>query len=161
MTLIPPAVDPADPDVRVLSAASGAYRAHRPDSAESYCYRRTDEGPWERISGGLPTGEGVLRAVLDSGGAGEFYAVHKERPFFGELVDFMTSAPCVVMVLEGENVIAGVRDLLGPTDSTKAAKGTIRGDMGIDKSTNVAHASDGPETAAEEIARFFSPAEVH
>ena len=75
------AVDPADPDVRVMSAASGAYRAHRPDSAESYCYRRTSEGPWERVSGGLPTGEGVLRAVLDSGGAGEFYAVNSEGLF--------------------------------------------------------------------------------
>ncbi len=75
------AVDPADPEVRVMSAASGAYRAHRSDSAESYCYRRTDEGPWERISGGLPTGEGVLRAVVDSGGAGEFYAVSSEGLF--------------------------------------------------------------------------------
>jgi photosystem II stability/assembly factor-like uncharacterized protein len=72
------AVDPGDPDTRVLSAASGAYRAHRAGSAESYCYRRTGDGPWERVSGGLPTGEGVLRAVLDSGDAGEFYAVNSE-----------------------------------------------------------------------------------
>ena len=75
------AVDPAAPDVRVMSAASGAYRAHRPDSAESYCYRRTDEGPWKRVSGGLPTGEGVLRAVVDSGEAGEFYALNSEGLF--------------------------------------------------------------------------------
>jgi photosystem II stability/assembly factor-like uncharacterized protein len=72
------AVDPADPGLRVMSAASGAYRAHRPGSAETYCYRRRDDGPWERITDGLPTGEGVLRAVLDSGGAGEFYAVNSE-----------------------------------------------------------------------------------
>jgi hypothetical protein len=72
------AVDPADPDTRVLSAASGAYRAHRPGSAESYCYRRTGDGSWERVTDGLPAGEGVLRAVLDSGAAGEFYAVNNE-----------------------------------------------------------------------------------
>ena len=72
------AVDPADPDVRVMSSASGAYRAHRSGSAESYCYRRTSDGPWERVSGRLPTGEGVLRAVLDSGDAGEFYALNSE-----------------------------------------------------------------------------------
>ena len=72
------AVDPADPDIRVMSAASGAYRAHRSGSAESYCYRRTGDGSWERVSGGLPTGEGVLRAVLDSGAPGEFYALHSE-----------------------------------------------------------------------------------
>ena len=72
------AVDDADPDTRVRAAASGAYRAHRSASAESYCYRRTGEGPWERITEGLPTGDGVLRAVLDSGDAGEFYAIHSE-----------------------------------------------------------------------------------
>jgi photosystem II stability/assembly factor-like uncharacterized protein len=72
------AVDPADPDTRVMSAASGAYRAHRSGSAESYCYRRTGDGPWERISDELPTGEGVLRAVLDSGGEDEFYALNSE-----------------------------------------------------------------------------------
>lgn len=75
------AVDPADPDTRVLSAASGAYRAHRPGNAESYCYRRTGDEPWARVSDGLPTGEGVLRAVLDSGGAEEFYAVNNEGLF--------------------------------------------------------------------------------
>ncbi|MEF8878243.1 MAG: hypothetical protein V5A60_16125 [Haloarculaceae archaeon] len=72
------AVDPADPDTRVLSAASGASRAHRPGSAETYCYWRTGDRPWERVSGGLPTGEGVLRAVIDSGGPGEFYAANSE-----------------------------------------------------------------------------------
>jgi hypothetical protein len=72
------AVDPADPDTRVVSAASGAYRAHRAGSAETYCYRRTGGAPWERASDGLPTGEGVLRAVLDAGSAGEFYAIHSE-----------------------------------------------------------------------------------
>jgi len=72
------AVDPADPDTRVMSAASGAYHAHRPGSAEAYCYRRSSGGPWERVTDGLPTGEGVLRAVLDSGEAGEFYAIHSE-----------------------------------------------------------------------------------
>ena len=89
-----------------------------------------------------------------------FYAVHKERPFFGELTDYMCSGPCVVMILEGEGVIQKNRDLMGATDPKEAAPGTIRADLAIDKEKNSAHSSDAPETAAEEIAYFFSKNEL-
>jgi nucleoside-diphosphate kinase len=89
-----------------------------------------------------------------------FYAVHKKRPFYADLVKFMTSGPVVVSVLEGENAIARHRDLLGPTDSTKAPKGTIRGDFGTDIERNAAHGSDAPETAKVEIAYFFNASEI-
>lgn len=89
-----------------------------------------------------------------------FYAVHKQRPFYADLVKFMTSGPVVVSVLEGPNAIQKHRDLLGPTDSTKAPKGTIRGDFGTDIERNAAHGSDAPETARLEIAYFFNAAEI-
>lgn len=89
-----------------------------------------------------------------------FYAVHKERPFFGDLVKFMTEGPIVVSALEGENAIAKNRDLMGPTDSTKAEPGTIRGDHGTDIERNAVHGSDAPETARIEIAYFFNAMEV-
>ena len=89
-----------------------------------------------------------------------FYAVHKERPFYGELVAFMTSGPVVVSVLEGPNAIAAHRDLLGPTNSNEAPAGTIRGDHGTDIERNAAHGSDAPETAKIEIAYFFNASEV-
>jgi nucleoside-diphosphate kinase len=89
-----------------------------------------------------------------------FYAVHKERPFFGELVQFMTEGPIVVSVLEGEDAIAKNRDLMGPTDSTKAEAGTIRGDHGTDIERNAAHGSDAPETARIEISYFFNATEI-
>jgi nucleoside-diphosphate kinase len=89
-----------------------------------------------------------------------FYAVHKERPFYGDLVKFMTSGPVVVSVLEGEGAIAKNRELMGPTDSTKAEAGTIRGDFGTDIERNAAHGSDAPETAAVEIAYFFNASEI-
>ena len=89
-----------------------------------------------------------------------FYAVHKERPFYGDLVDFMTSGPVVVSVLEGPNAIAAHRDLLGPTNSKEAPKGTIRGDHGTDIERNAAHGSDAPETARVEIAYFFNASEI-
>ena len=89
-----------------------------------------------------------------------FYAVHKERPFYGELVEFMTSGPVVVSVLEGENAIRAHRDLLGPTNSEEAPAGTIRGDFGTDIEKNAAHGSDSPETAKIEIAYFFGAAEI-
>jgi nucleoside-diphosphate kinase len=89
-----------------------------------------------------------------------FYAVHKERPFFGDLVKFMTSGPVVVSVLEGPNAIAAHRDLLGPTNSEEAPAGTIRGDHGTDIERNAAHGSDAPETAKIEIAYFFNASEV-
>ena len=89
-----------------------------------------------------------------------FYAVHKERPFYGELVDFMSSGPVVVSVLQGENAIAAHRDLLGPTNSEEAPAGSIRGDFGTDIERNAAHGSDAPETARVEIAYFFDAAEI-
>ncbi len=90
-----------------------------------------------------------------------FYAVHKERPFYADLVKFMTSGPVVMSVLEGENAIAKNRDLMGPTNSTEAPKGTIRGDFGTDIERNAAHGSDAPETARLEIAYFFNATEIH
>jgi nucleoside-diphosphate kinase len=84
-----------------------------------------------------------------------FYAVHKERPFFGELVDFMTRGPCVVMVLEGENAIAKWRETMGATDPKKAADGTVRKLYGANVGENASHGSDGPDTARFEIGWFF------
>jgi nucleoside-diphosphate kinase len=89
-----------------------------------------------------------------------FYAVHKARPFFGDLVKFMTSGPCIVQVLEGENAVAKNRELMGATDSKKAAAGTIRQKFGTDIEQNAVHGSDAPETAKQEIAFFFSGAEL-
>jgi nucleoside-diphosphate kinase len=87
--------------------------------------------------------------------AKEFYAVHKEKPFFNELIDFITSGPVIVMVLQKDNAIQAWRDLMGCTDSRKAAAGTIRNLFGTDKSINAVHGSDSPETAKQEIAYFF------
>lgn len=87
----------------------------------------------------------------------EHYAHVADKPFYPEIEAFMRSHPVLALILEGENVIAGIRDLLGPTDSTAAPKGTIRGDLGTDKMRNMVHASDSPANAAEEIKRFFGP----
>ncbi len=89
-----------------------------------------------------------------------FYAVHKERPFFGDLVRFMTSGPVVVLCLQGENAIQGWRDLMGPTNSEDAPAGTIRGDFGTDVEKNASHGSDAPETAKVEISYFFNAVEI-
>ncbi len=89
-----------------------------------------------------------------------FYAVHKERPFFNSLMDFMTSGPIVVMVLEGENVIARNRELMGATNYEEAAEGTIRRDFATDIEKNVVHGSDAPETAEVEINYFFNNLEI-
>ena len=89
-----------------------------------------------------------------------FYAVHRGRPFFRDLVDFMISGPVLVQVLEGDNAIAKNRDLMGATDPKKAAKGTIRADFAASIDANAVHGSDGPETARTEIAYFFKPKEV-
>ena len=89
-----------------------------------------------------------------------FYAVHKERPFFDSLTDFMTSGPVVVMALEGDNVIARYRELMGATDYREAAEGTIRKDFATDIEKNVVHGSDAPETAAFEINYFFNSFEI-
>lgn len=116
----------------------------------------------------------ILQMILDSGlkikamkmihmtraQAEGFYAVHKERPFFGELVEFMTSGPCVVSVLEGEDAIKRYRELMGPTNSTEAPKGTVRGEYGTDIQNNACHGSDGPDTARIEVAYFFNRLEM-
>ena len=87
--------------------------------------------------------------------AGEFYAVHKERPFYNDLLDFMTSGPVMVQVLEGENAIARNREVMGATNPKEAAPGTIRADFAQTVDENAVHGSDAPETAAVEIACFF------
>ncbi|MGD0490663.1 MAG: nucleoside-diphosphate kinase [Steroidobacteraceae bacterium] len=89
-----------------------------------------------------------------------FYAVHRERPFFKDLVKFMTSGPVLVQVLEGESAIAKNREVMGATDPKKAAKGTIRADLASSIDENVVHGSDAPDTAAREIAYFFREIEV-
>ncbi len=89
-----------------------------------------------------------------------FYAVHKERPFFADLIETMTAGPVVVQVLEGEDAIARYRALLGATDPAKAASGTIRKAFALSAGENSAHGSDGPETAAAEIAQWFSGNEI-
>ena len=89
-----------------------------------------------------------------------FYAVHLERPFFQSLTDFMSSGPAVVMVLEGENVIARYRELMGATNHKEAAEGTIRKAFATDIEQNVVHGSDAPETAAFEISYFFNRFEI-
>jgi nucleoside-diphosphate kinase len=118
---------------------------------------------------------GAINAVIEKAGlrivaqkrmhmtrqqAETFYAVHKERPFFGELVDFMISAPVVVQVLEGENAIAKYRDVMGATNPANAAEGTIRKLFAKSVGENSVHGSDAPETAAIEIAQFFAGNEI-
>ena len=118
---------------------------------------------------------GAINAVIEKAGlrivaqkrirmsrkeAETFYAVHKERPFFGELVAFMTSGPVVVQVLEGENAIAKYREVMGATDPAKAAEGTIRKLHARSVGENSVHGSDAPETAAQEIMQFFSGNEL-
>jgi nucleoside-diphosphate kinase len=92
--------------------------------------------------------------------AGEFYGVHKERPFYNDLVDFMISSPVVVQVLEGENAIAKNREIMGATNPAEADEGTIRKDFAESIDANSVHGSDAPETAAEEIKFFFSDDEL-
>ncbi len=89
-----------------------------------------------------------------------FYAVHRERPFFPSLVNFITEGPCVVAVLEAENAIARWRELMGPTDPAKAPEGTIRKRFGTNIERNAVHGSDAPETAAVEVPFFFSSADL-
>ncbi|AEE67464.1 nucleoside diphosphate kinase [Bordetella pertussis] len=93
--------------------------------------------------------------------AERFYAVHKERPFFKDLVDFMVSGPVFVQVLEGESAIQKNRDLMGATDPKKAAPGTIRADFADSIDANAVHGSDAPETAAVEVAFFFPEINIH
>jgi nucleoside-diphosphate kinase len=118
---------------------------------------------------------GAINAVIEKAGlrivaqkrirmsraeAETFYGVHRERPFFGELVSFMTSAPVVVQVLEGENAIAKYREIMGATDPAKAADGTIRKLYAKSVGENSVHGSDAADTAAKEIAQFFSGNEI-
>ncbi|MBN1862444.1 MAG: nucleoside-diphosphate kinase [Dehalococcoidales bacterium] len=92
--------------------------------------------------------------------AGRHYAVHKEKPFFAGLVSYITSAPIVAAVFSGDDAIARIRQIMGPTDPAKAEAGTIRGDFGIDIEHNSVHGSDAPETAAQEIRLFFGEGEI-
>lgn len=98
---------------------------------------------------------------IDPATAARFYTVHKERPFFGSLTEFMSSGPIFVSVLEGENAIAKAREIMGATDSAKAAPGTIRRDFGTDVEKNAVHGSDAPETASWEISFFFAQCDLH
>jgi nucleoside-diphosphate kinase len=93
--------------------------------------------------------------------AEQFYAVHKERPFFRDLVEFMISGPVMIQVLEGDNAIAKNRDLMGATDPKKAVPGTIRADFAASIDANAVHGSDGPDTAKAEIAYFFPALQVY
>ena len=99
---------------------------------------------------------GLRLVKLSDPQARAFYAVHKERPFFPNLVKFMTSGPAVVMAIEGENTVARYREVMGPTDSKKAPAGTIRNKYGTDIERNAVHGSDAPETARAELAFFFA-----
>src|SRR5919202_1989493 len=118
---------------------------------------------------------GAINAVIEKAGlriiaqkrirmsrqeAETFYAVHKERPFFGELVEFMTSGPVVVQVLEGENAVAKYREIMGATNPAQAAEGTIRKQFAQSVGENSVHGSDSPENAKTEIAQFFSGNEI-
>ncbi len=91
----------------------------------------------------------------------EHYAHIADRPFFPDIVEFMSSRPVLALVLEGKNAVTAIRDLLGPTDSTQAPAGTIRGDMGTTSMENICHASDSVENAAIEVGRFFDASEVY
>ena len=92
--------------------------------------------------------------------AESFYAVHRERPFFPELIEFMTSGPCMVQVLEGEDAIAKNREVMGATNPADAAPGTIRADFAVEVTENAVHGSDGPDTAKDEIAFFFESGDL-
>ncbi|QER41972.1 nucleoside-diphosphate kinase [Thermodesulfobacterium sp. TA1] len=102
----------------------------------------------------------LKKVKLSKEQAKQFYAVHKERPFFESLTDYMSSGPVVAMVLEGENAITRVREIMGATDPKEAKEGTIRKLFAIDKEKNTVHGSDSPESAAKEIPFFFSDYEL-
>ncbi len=103
---------------------------------------------------------GLKKLYLSKKEAEGFYYVHRERPFFAELTDFMSSGPCIVMVLEAEGAIRKWRDLMGATDPAEAAEGTLRKEFGTFVGENATHGSDAPETAAFEISYFFSGLEL-
>jgi nucleoside-diphosphate kinase len=103
---------------------------------------------------------GLRRLQMSQAQAEGFYAVHKARPFFKDLVAFMTSGPCVVMGIEGDGAISRYREVMGPTDSKKAPPGTIRNKYGTDIERNAVHGSDSPENAQIELAYFFKEGEL-
>jgi nucleoside-diphosphate kinase len=103
---------------------------------------------------------GLKLVQVDRELAERHYAVHREKPFFGSLVEFITSSPLVAMALEGPNAIAVVRTMVGATRPHEAAPGTIRGDLALETAQNLIHASDGPETATAELALWFRPTEL-
>jgi len=103
---------------------------------------------------------GLRLVAVDRDLAERHYAVHRAKPFFGGLVDFITSSPLVAMALQGPNAIAVVRSMVGATRPNEAAAGTIRGDLALETAQNLVHASDGPETAAAELALWFGPGEL-
>lgn len=102
----------------------------------------------------------IKMETLDKKRAQDFYAEHKERPFFPDLIQFMTSGPVVVMVLQGDHAVAKNRELMGATDPSAAAKGTIRADFGKSKTENAVHGSDSAQSAEREISFFFKPSEI-
>jgi nucleoside-diphosphate kinase len=104
---------------------------------------------------------GARMAKLSQADAEGFYAVHRERPFFKDLVSFMTSGPVMIQVLQGENAVAKNRELMGATDPKKAAAGTIRADFADSIDANAVHGSDGPDTARDEIAYFFPALNIY
>ncbi|MDB9741841.1 nucleoside-diphosphate kinase [Akkermansiaceae bacterium] len=104
--------------------------------------------------------KGIKMMTLSDALLKEHYSHVADKPFFPEIVTFMQKSPVIALALEGENAIIKVRDLLGPTNSKEAAAGTLRGDFGEDMMINVCHASDGPETAAAELKRFFADNEL-
>jgi nucleoside-diphosphate kinase len=103
---------------------------------------------------------GLKLVHIDRDLAGRHYAAHREKPFFGGLVDFITSAPLVAVALEGPNAIAIVRAINGATRPHEAAPGTVRGDFALETAQNIVHASDGPEAATSELELWFSPSEL-
>jgi len=103
---------------------------------------------------------GIKMIALSKEILGEHYAHVASKPFFPDIVAFMQSSPVIAVAIEGENIIEKVRLMLGPTDSKKAEKGTIRGDFGTDMMVNVVHASDSPASAEAELKRFFKPEEI-
>ena len=115
-------------------------------------YRRFEAGGLQIVAARM--------AHLAPADAGAFYAVHRERPFYNDLVSYMTSGPVMVSVLEGENAIVKHREIMGATDPAKADKGTIRADFASSIEENVVHGSDGPDTARHEIAFFFAGTEI-
>lgn len=99
----------------------------------------------------------MRKVTMDHGVAEEHYGEHRQRPFFGELVEFITSAPVVMLAVEGEGAIGVMRAMIGPTDPQDAPPGTIRGDFALDVGRNVIHGSDGLDSAARELALHFDP----